>query len=100
MPAEFGWKIGEIPMRIFGDFATNFEADDRATAAGHPDKETSVTPIKSVSGSAKSNRSTTGSWRPSTSTSSSSRSIRTWSIPTYTTAASTWKASRSGAVMR
>jgi hypothetical protein len=38
MPAEFGWKIGEIPMRIFGDFATNFEADDRATAAGHPDK--------------------------------------------------------------
>ena len=38
MPAEFGWKIGEIPMRIFSDFATNFEADDRATAAGHPDK--------------------------------------------------------------
>jgi hypothetical protein len=38
MPAEFGWKIGEIPMRIFGDFATNFEADARATAAGHPDK--------------------------------------------------------------
>ena len=23
-------------MRAFGDFATNFEADDRATAAGHP----------------------------------------------------------------
>jgi hypothetical protein len=38
MPAEFGWKIGEIPMRIFGDFATNFEGDARATAAGHPDK--------------------------------------------------------------
>jgi Putative porin len=38
MPTEFGWKFGEIPMRIFGDFATNFEADDRATAAGHPDK--------------------------------------------------------------
>ena len=38
MPAEFGWKIGEIPMRIFSDFATNFEADARATAAGHPDK--------------------------------------------------------------
>jgi hypothetical protein len=38
MPAEFDWKIGEIPMRIFSDFATNFEADDRATAAGHPDK--------------------------------------------------------------
>src|SRR5204863_1881237 len=39
IPAEIGWKIGKIPMRIFGDFATNFEADDRATAAGHPDKE-------------------------------------------------------------
>ncbi len=37
-PAEFDWKFGEIPMRIFGDFATNFEADDRADAAGHPDK--------------------------------------------------------------
>jgi hypothetical protein len=36
MPAEIGWKVGKIPMRIFGDFATNFEADDRATAAGHP----------------------------------------------------------------
>jgi Putative porin len=38
MPAEIGWKIGKIPMRIFGDFATNFEADGRATAAGHPGK--------------------------------------------------------------
>jgi Putative porin len=38
IPAEIGWKIGKIPMRIFGDFATNFDADDRATAAGHPDK--------------------------------------------------------------
>jgi hypothetical protein len=38
IPAEIGWKVGKIPMRIFGDFATNFEADDRATAAGHPDK--------------------------------------------------------------
>ena len=35
---EFGWKIGELPVRIFGDFAVNFEADDRAAAAGHPDK--------------------------------------------------------------
>jgi hypothetical protein len=33
---EVGWKIGELPMRIFGDFAVNFEADDRADAAGHP----------------------------------------------------------------
>jgi Putative porin len=38
IPAEIGWKIGKIPMRIFGDFATNFDADDRATAAGHPGK--------------------------------------------------------------
>jgi hypothetical protein len=38
MPAELGWKLWNIPMRIFGDFATNFEADDRATAAGHPDE--------------------------------------------------------------
>jgi hypothetical protein len=36
MPAEFGWKAWGIPMRVFGDFATNFEADDRATAAGQP----------------------------------------------------------------
>ena len=38
VPAEFGFKIGEIPVRIFGDFAVNFDADDRAAAAGHPDK--------------------------------------------------------------
>lgn len=38
MPAEIGWKVGKLPMHVFGDFATNFEADDRAAAAGHPDK--------------------------------------------------------------
>jgi hypothetical protein len=38
VPTEFDWKFGEIPMRVFGDFAMNFEADDRAAAAGHPDK--------------------------------------------------------------
>lgn len=38
MPAEFGFTIGELPFRIFGDFATNLDADDRADAAGHPDK--------------------------------------------------------------
>jgi Putative porin len=38
MPAEFGWKFGELPMRLFGDFAVNFDGDDRAAAAGHPDK--------------------------------------------------------------
>src|SRR5947207_6798386 len=36
IPVEIGWKVGKIPMRAFGDFATNFDADDRATAAGHP----------------------------------------------------------------
>lgn len=38
LPTEFGFKVGEIPIRLFGDFATNLEADDRAAAAGHPDK--------------------------------------------------------------
>ncbi len=38
LPTEFGFKVGEIPIRIFGDFATNLEGDDRAAAAGHPDK--------------------------------------------------------------
>jgi putative porin len=38
IPAEIGWKVWNIPMRIFGDFAMNFEADDRAVAAGHPGK--------------------------------------------------------------
>jgi hypothetical protein len=36
IPAEIGWKAWNIPMRVFGDFAVNFEADDRANAAGHP----------------------------------------------------------------
>ena len=36
VPLEFGWKAWGIPMRIFGDFATNFEGDQRADAAGEP----------------------------------------------------------------
>jgi len=36
MPMEFGWKLWNLPMHIFGDFAANLEADDRANAAGHP----------------------------------------------------------------
>ena len=36
MPAEIGWKMWGVPGRIFGDLATNFEGDDRATAAGQP----------------------------------------------------------------
>ena len=38
MPMEFGWTWHDIPFRIFGDFAVNLDADDRAAAAGHPDK--------------------------------------------------------------
>ncbi len=37
-PMEFGFKFGEIPARIFLDFAVNLDGEDRATAAGHPDK--------------------------------------------------------------
>jgi len=38
VPAEFGFKIGELPIRIFSDFAVNFEADQRAINAGTPGK--------------------------------------------------------------
>jgi hypothetical protein len=38
MPTEFGWTMHDIPFRLFGDFAVNLDADDRALKAGHPDK--------------------------------------------------------------
>ncbi len=38
LPAEIGWKLGDLPMRLFADFAVNLDGDDRATAAGHPNK--------------------------------------------------------------
>jgi hypothetical protein len=38
MPAEIGWKLGDLPMRLFADFAVNLDGDDRASAAGHPNK--------------------------------------------------------------
>ncbi len=38
MPAEIGWKLGDLPMRLFADFAVNLDGDDRAAAAGHPNK--------------------------------------------------------------
>jgi hypothetical protein len=38
MPWEIGWKLGELPIHIFGDFAVNLDGDDRAVAAGHPNK--------------------------------------------------------------
>jgi len=38
VPVEFGSKIGPVPFRIFGDFADNLYAHERAANAGHPDK--------------------------------------------------------------
>jgi hypothetical protein len=38
IPMEIGWKLGEIPMRMYADFAVNLDGDDRAEAAGHPSK--------------------------------------------------------------
>jgi hypothetical protein len=37
VPAEIGWKLWDLPMRIFGEFADNIEGHDRAKAAGFPD---------------------------------------------------------------
>ncbi len=36
LPMEIGWKAWGLPMRIYGDFATNFEGNERAAAAGQP----------------------------------------------------------------
>ncbi len=38
VPAEFGFKVGKLPVRVFGDFAYNFDGDERALRAGHPNK--------------------------------------------------------------
>lgn len=38
IPAEFDWKMWNIPFRVFGDFADNLSSQARATNAGHPDK--------------------------------------------------------------
>ena len=38
MPVEFGFKLGKLPARIFGDFGVNFDGASRARAAGHPDQ--------------------------------------------------------------
>jgi hypothetical protein len=38
VPVEFGSKIGKVPFSIFGDFADNLFASERAANAGHPDK--------------------------------------------------------------
>jgi hypothetical protein len=40
MPTEFGFTLFEtLPFRIFGDFAVNLDAEDRARAAGHPEED-------------------------------------------------------------
>lgn len=38
VPVEFGSKIGPVPFTVFGDFADNLYAHERASNAGHPDK--------------------------------------------------------------
>lgn len=39
LPAEFGFNVGETPIKVFSDFAVNLDASDRARAAGHPDMD-------------------------------------------------------------
>jgi hypothetical protein len=38
LPVEVGWKLGDIPMRMYADFAVNLEGDERSRAAGHSNK--------------------------------------------------------------
>ena len=38
IPVEFGWTMWDKKFTIFGDFAVNLNADERADKAGHPDK--------------------------------------------------------------
>jgi hypothetical protein len=38
VPVEFGFKLGTLPVTIFGDFSYNVAADQRAEKAGHSDK--------------------------------------------------------------
>jgi Putative porin len=38
VPVQFGSKIGPVPFTVFGDFADNLYASERAANAGHPDK--------------------------------------------------------------
>jgi hypothetical protein len=42
LPMEFGFAVGELPMRIFGEYARNFSGEERARAAGHPDQTDQV----------------------------------------------------------
>lgn len=38
LPMEICWKLGEIPMRFYADFAVNLNGGERAAAAGHSGK--------------------------------------------------------------
>lgn len=38
-PTEARFKLGTLPVRVFGDFAVNLQGADRARAAGQPDHE-------------------------------------------------------------
>ena len=39
VPVEIGFKIGPVPVAVFGDFAYNVDGGERADKAGHPNKE-------------------------------------------------------------
>ncbi|HSI07187.1 MAG TPA: putative porin [Rariglobus sp.] len=36
IPLEYAFKIGSLPAKVWGDYAVNLDADDRARAAGVP----------------------------------------------------------------
>lgn len=42
VPMEVGWRMGEIPMRFFADFAINLDGEDRAFRAGNPSQDDEV----------------------------------------------------------
>ena len=99
MPGEFGWTVGELPMRIFGDFAVNFDGDERAAAAGHPDKGDNRYAYQIGLGIGKVK--VKHDWQIDVfgSTWTNTHSIRTLSTPTFTIAASIWRGLLSGLLM-
>lgn len=38
VPASFNWQVGKVQMSVFGDYAINTAAHERASKAGHPDQ--------------------------------------------------------------
>jgi len=49
IPAEIGWKVGKIPMRIFGDFATNLRLTIAPRLRAFQVRAATVTRTRSVS---------------------------------------------------